>query len=470
MDTRITQRHYSIKFFSRSYEISAQTVLLVLIAAAISLRLLSSFLHGNTVTNLPGIHDQVSYDALARRVLDGNGFSFAQNYWPMTRAGEPTAHWSFLYTYYLAGIYALVGPHALAARMLQAVIVGGLQTYLVYCIGEKTFSKSVGLIAAGLTAFYIYFIYYSGALMTEPFYITAILFSLFIAMQIVENRSIRKEIILGVALGIAISITVLLRQVFLLFIPFLLLWIWFARSRRSLGVPVLSIFLSLSLLFLSILPISLYNQSRFGRFVLLNTNSGYAFFWGNHPIYGTHFLPILPVEMGTYQDLIPEDVRNLDEAALDQELLKRGFQFILDDPTRYILLSISRIPAYFMFWPSSDSSLFSNISRVVSFGLMLPFMLYGLFLTGKSSLLNKGNLIKNMFSSHEGLLVVFALIYTAIHLLTWALIRYRLPVDAVLIPFAALALCHLFRKIKRQDGTSVPDQDCRDESGIDVYT
>ncbi len=96
-----------------------------------------------------------------------------------------------------------------------------------------------------------------------------------------------------------------------------------------------------------ILPFTAYNYARFGRFVLLNTNSGYAFFWGNHPIYGTHFVPILTPEMGSYQDLIPPEVRNLDEAALDQELMRRGLQFVIDDPGRYLLLSLSRIPVLF---------------------------------------------------------------------------------------------------------------------------
>jgi hypothetical protein len=38
-------------------------------------------------------------------------------------------------------------------------------------------------------------------------------------------------------------------------------------------------------------------------------------------------------------------------------------------------------------------------------------------------------------------------IYTTIHLLTWTLVRYRLPVDAILIIFAGLALVELARRI-----------------------
>jgi 4-amino-4-deoxy-L-arabinose transferase-like glycosyltransferase len=424
-------------------------MLIAIVGIAILLRLLSAFYLGNKVVELPGIFDQISYDSLARRVLEGFGFTFAENHWPLTRAGEPTAHWSYLYTVYLVLVYAIFDSQPIMARILQAILVGWLHTYIIYRIGEKVFSRSIGLISAAITALYIYFFYYAGALMTEPYYIIAILFSLFITMLIADNGNHRQEIKLGIFLGISLGITVLFRQVFLLFFPFLFTWMWIARFRRNLGLPIVPTIISLSIVVLCIIPISIYNQARFGRFVLLNTNSGYAFYWGNHPIYGTHFIPILPAEMGTYLDLVPEDIRHLDEAALDQELLKRGIQFVLDDPKRYTLLSFSRIPAYFMFWPSPDSGLISNISRVGSFGIMLPFMLYGLFLSIREKRVEKGNRLLALFTSPEGLLLIFAVVYTVIHLLTWALIRYRLPVDAVLIPFAALGIQDLYSRFSR---------------------
>lgn len=440
--------HYSIKLFQKHITVRRQTILLMTIVTAILLRVGSAFLHGNQVDPLPGIFDQVSYDSLAQRLISGYGFSFPQLHWPLTRAGEPTAHWSYLYTLYLAAIYALFGHEPIIARLLQSVLVGGVQTYLIYLVAEKTFSRGVGLVAAGISAVYIYFVYYGAALMTEPFYITAILWSLLLAMQLAESDSRGRDIKLGLWLGIAIGITIVLRQVFLLFIPFLFAWIWSARLQRRLGLPILATALSFAVIALCVLPISLYNQARFGRFVLLNTNSGYAFFWGNHPIYGTQFIPILPGE--TYQDLIPQELRGLDEAALDQALLKRGIQFIVDDPKRYILLSISRIPAYFMFWPSPDSSLLSNISRVGSFGIALPFMMYGVVLSLRRKHKGDGKYLLDLFTSPAGLLLTFTIIYTSVHLLTWALIRYRLPVDAVLLPFAALALSTLYEQVRRK--------------------
>ena len=142
-----------------------------------------------------------------------------------------------------------------------------------------------------------------------------------------------------------------------------------------------------------------------------------------------------------YQSLIPKDLQSLDEAALDQALLIRGLKIVIDDPLRYIKLSISRIPVYFMFWPSSDSGTISNIARVGSFGIFWPFMLYGIILTTFSRKYSSG------LKSPAFLLLLFSIIYSIIHLLTWALIRYRLPVDAVLLVFASLAIVNIYLHI-----------------------
>lgn len=407
--------------------------LIAIIFVSVLLRVVVAFYMGNAIVELPGIFDQISYHNLAIRVLEGHGFTFGEMWWPITRAGEPTAHWSFPYTLYLVATYALFGVLPLFARIIQAIIVGILHPYITYRIGEKVFGRNIGLIAAAVTSLYIYYIYYGAALMTEPFYITSILFSLLFAMQLAESTDKKQDIKLGLALGISIGLTVILRQVFLLFIPFLFLWTWIARFKRSRKLPIVSTVLSFALIALFILPITFYNYSRFDRFVLVNTNSGYAFFWGNNPIYGTKFIPILPTS--EYQAMIPEEVRHLDEAALDSELLGRGIQFVIQDPMRYVLLSLSRIPPYFKFWYSPESSILSNISRIGSFGVMLPFILYGLFLSIK-----KSSSFWNLLASPQGLLLLFALIYSGAHILTWTLIRYRLPVDAVLIPFAGVAL------------------------------
>jgi hypothetical protein len=88
-----------------------------------------------------------------------------------------------------------------------------------------------------------------------------------------------------------------------------------------------------------------------------------------------------------------------------------------------------------MFWPAAETSTVNNLGRVLSFGLFLPVMIFGLWL-----------------SAHEWrrywFLYVFLIFYSVLHLLTWAMIRYRLPVDAVLLLFAALGLADLVQRLR----------------------
>ena len=324
--------------------------------------------------------------------------------------------------------------------------------------------------AAGLSALYIYFFYYAGALITEPFYIIGILWTFDVALRLATVRqnyelNSRPRITNGrlwLELGIALGVTILLRQLFLLFVPFLYLWLWWMNRQKTAEAqlqqprswqwqtdfwpPLKGMVVATSIVTLMIVPWTVRNYRAFGTFVPLNTNAGYAFFWGNHPIYGTHFVGILPDNGPSYLELIPTELRPLNEAEMDRALLQRGLGFIKADPVRYGWLSLSRAQEYFKFWPSADSGMISNMARVGSFGLYLPLMLYGLWL----SILLYRQPSKPAQRACIGLLYLFMVIYTMIHLLTWALIRYRLPVDAILILFAALGLVDLANRYRPQ--------------------
>jgi len=391
---------------------------------------------GEKVENLPGIFDQITYDRLAQNLLAGNGYSIDLDWWPATRAGEPTAHWSYLMTLFLYGIYALFGHHPLAARLIQAVTAGILTPWFTFRLGERLGNRTVGLISAAISAVYIYFFYYAGALMTETFFILAVLWMLNASFDFAQEPNWVNAVWLGLALGCGI----LLRQLLLLFIPFLIFWLLWVNWKT---INLRNYLLILVIPALMIIPFTIRNYLAFDQFILLNTNSGYAFFWGNHPIHGTEF--ISADETIDYQSLIPENLLSLDEAELGSELLSLGLGFVADDPVRYIKLSLSRISDYFRFWPSERSGLISNVSRVFSFGVMLPFMIYGLALTIKREIVGGVN---SFFSSPHFLLYMFIIIYTGIHLLTWAMIRYRLPVDAVMTYFAGIAIFELARRFK----------------------
>ncbi|MCP5095999.1 MAG: glycosyltransferase family 39 protein [Chloroflexi bacterium] len=436
--------------------------LMLIMITAVLLRVITSVaFFGNQIQDLPGTFDEVSYHNLAIRVMDGHGFSFGEPWWPGTAANEPTAHWSYLYTSFLIGVYSIFGRNPLVARVIQSVLVGIVMPWLVYRLSCRVFGRNadanmldatdglrreqkIGLIVAAISAVYVYFFYYAASLITEGFYIVGILWTFDTAVSIAQSKetTIKSWLLLGVALGF----TVLLRQLILLFAPFMLLWLWLAKRGNifyyAVPLMVTAVFM---------LPWTLRNYNAFDTIVPLNTNSGHAFFWGNHPRYGTKFTPILPTAV--YYAMVPEELKaqGLNEAEMDSALLKLGLEFVVEDPGRYIQLSLSRIAPYFMFWPSAESSPVSNVSRVASFGLFLPFMLYGLVL----SVGIKYSSWMARLTAPFTLFYLFMLVYAGMHILTWTLIRYRVPIDAIFILFAGWAILDLSERIQARRGQQV---------------
>lgn len=397
-------------------------LLVLIMLGAILVRLPIAFIMGDKVTVLPGIHDQVSYDALARSLLAGRGYSFTENWYPFTLANTPTAHWSFIYPLYLAGVYAITGYHPLAARLIQGVVGSALMCLLIYLIGRRVGNEEVGLAAAALAAVYGYFIYYSVALMTETFFIVLVLFVLYLSLELREKPTVARWLLLGLALGMA----GLLRQTMLLFVPFLLIWLFWEVRKDN--IHWWHFTLPIGVIVLLIVPWTIRNYLVYDQFLPLNSNAGYALYASNNPNLATDWrneAVVVPV---------PAELAGQNEAELNQTLTRKGMEFIMADPIRYLRLNLDKTLEYFKFWPSSESSRISNLNRVLSFGLYLPFMLWGLYLS---------------LSSWRSFvpLYLFMVIHTGIHLLTWPSPRYRLPVDAVFMVFAGLAILKLIQHV-----------------------
>ena len=90
---------------------------------------------------------------------------------------------------------------------------------------------------------------------------------------------------------------------------------------------------------LCILPFTIRNYRAYGDFLLLNSNAGYAMYSAQHPMHGTSFQEYAAAPL-------PADLagQGLTEAQWDKALMRRGIGFVLAEPGRYALLSLSRVP------------------------------------------------------------------------------------------------------------------------------
>jgi hypothetical protein len=123
-----------------------------------------------------------------------------------------------------------------------------------------------------------------------------------------------------------------------------------------------------------ILPFTIRNYRVYGQFLLLNSQYGQVLWNANHPDLGTRFVP-------DAMFAIPGDLEGADEVELTNDLMRRGMQLIAAEPWRFVQLSASRAATLFMFWPSRQSPLVSNIARTLSFAICLPFMIAGLVIS-----------------------------------------------------------------------------------------
>ncbi len=344
--------------------------LLVILVVGALLRLAMALYLGDKVELIPVAYDQIHFDNVAHSLLAGRGFSFTRPPWPFIEAGAPTAYVSFLYTLFLAGVYGVFGPHALVVRIIQALVCS-LMPWQVYLLVKRIWpmadgrwpqsvadsrwpmAEAVALVAAAITASYAYFVFYSATLMTEGFYLVTVVWALSLTLDLAKAPSAPR----WASWGLAVSLASLLRQVFMPLAALLFLYIlWQARRR----VKISHVVLAGGIAALLILPWTVRNYLAFDRFLLLNSQAGQVFWNANHPDMGADFDSIAMFP-------IPAELEGLNEAELDSALLRLGLQNVAADPGRFVRLSLSRLAAFFRFWPIPSASTFNNVARTVSF-------------------------------------------------------------------------------------------------------
>jgi len=386
-----------------------------ILIVALLLRVAIALLLGNAIRGYSGAQDEITYSMLGHRVAQGFGLTFPTNWYPWIKANAPQSYFSDTISYYLAAIYTVFGYQPLAARLITGLI-STASVALIYLLGARLFGRTVGLVAAGIAAVYAYLIYYGVTLVTEPLFIFALLVSMLLTYSLLDRPNTWKWLALGAALALA----VLLRMAVVFFVVPLLVWLaWRLKQQRWHAlIPLLVIALAVA-------PFTIQNYQTWGRFLLLEANFGHVFWNGNHPDSLGNFHPyrVFP---------IPPDVLALNnDVDITNELLRRGIQNVLNDPGMFVMLTITRLREFFLFWPTTESDLFANLLRVFSFGLMWPFAAAGLWLSRRQW--------RDLLPIY-----IFMVMHTGVYAVTWTMIRYRIPLDAFLIPFAAVAGVQLY--------------------------
>ena len=355
--------------------------------------------------NLP---DTATYERVGQEVFSGNIIQT-----PIHMPGYGI--WMFILNYITQNNYGVI---------FGDIIISCLTVYVIYLLSIELFkSEIIAKIGAIIFAIYPFSIFYSFNAVSETLFI----FFLYTSILMFYRRKFLYAYFL-------IILSIYVKPTSDIFAPFLILIFCFLIYRYSAVKTLRQLFIFYFLYSLLLSPWWVHNWNKYDNFVRLNLSMGYHLYSGNNPLNKSGGgIGGVDVNHGWTRDDMRE--RPLE---FDKKFKKDAFNFIKENPKKFIKLSIIKFKRFWQIYPYAEEykGIFYKILSIFSYGLVLIFSI--LFLT--SSL--KKFLIK------ISPLITIILLTTAIHCLTIASIRYRFPIEPILIVFASYYLYNQFKKFK----------------------
>lgn len=322
----------------------------------------------------------------------------------------------------IAATVKLFGCGVVGVKLLFAAI-SSLTIYIVGRVAYVLFKSTQAVVlAVAIAAFYPFFIYYSSLILSETlflFFVSLIFLSLFTC-----NAKNCWQV--GVLLGLGH----LVRPTFIYFLPFMWGWLYFFRKIRS--VPLV---LSMLCFVIVVLPWGIRNYSVLGEFHVTTSISGRVLWEGNNPWNLTGGVSGSFTDPHKHLENLPEGLNELER---DNWKKDQAVAFIKENPVHFVRLSLKKFSRFWHLWPNHESfdSWKYKLASLGSFGVVLVLFLMSPFIVTT-------NREKLFF------LYLFVLYYTAIHMVTIGSIRYRLPIEPLLIAIAGATLATILTKMTK---------------------
>jgi len=353
--------------------------------------------------------DEYEYWKMVTNFLSGKGLMVSET----LKAYRPPVYPLFIAILVNCG-FGIVG-----IRIVQAII-SAATSVLIYLLGKRVFSERIAILAGFIASFYPFFIFYTGFVLTETLFIFFMVAAVFSFIKIFDSRSVP---VYGIITGLITGIAGLCRPTMEAFFPFALIFVLFTvGSYRSRLLKVL--FVGIGFI-LALSPWIIRNFVVLGRFVPGTTMGGAVFWEGNNPY-----------SEGGPCRYFPEGIWQIDESRRDSIFYRITLDHIKQNPRRFIKLLGKK---FVRFWnvvlnASEYRSFFYRLVSILSFGLILPFFIVGIFIPPLDQ--------KKLF------LISIIVFFTIFHMIFLASIRYRVAIEPFLILIGCQGLFWVFDHIR----------------------
>ena len=390
--------------------------------------------------------DDVDFNYLGMKFAIGEGLT--------DKYGDPTTTRFPLYPVFLGIVYFIFGWHSGIVFVIQAVI-GAFTPIIVYFIAKEFFEHKISLIASLIAAIYPSYIVYSGRLMTENLFLPELALLMLLVIRMRRDFSIVNAVSAGAVLGLACLTRGVVVPMILLFPVYALL----AGGRKEIVSRLKNTVLMMAALGVVMTPWVVRNYLQFHR-IMLTSSSGGPVMWMSFA-----YLPVgnfFELDRAyAYVDSVGRDRAKLEEfhrilvednyfgmhgvrEGLKSFFPDREFpaseadlnKMMMDEVKSMIkahrgLLVVKTVKEFLRFWHFLDD----RGGYVVSYGVMLPFFIWGLWL------------LKRKLWEYAPLLAFF--------LYTWGMetafmsaARYRMPFEIVMIVIGAYGIYRIFQDSK----------------------
>jgi 4-amino-4-deoxy-L-arabinose transferase-like glycosyltransferase len=365
---------------------------------------------------------------VAKAIAAGKGFSSPLI---LVETG-PTAWFTPIYPYLVAGIFKVWGIFSATSHILIQTMncaFAALTIVPIHGIAKRTFGEGVGVAAAWTWVFLPTALYYPMTWVWDTA-MTALIFSLIFWATLAIRE--KHGLLPWAGYGALWAVGVLINPSILSLFPFFLGWlIWEARKA---AVPWAKPATAALLVFaICMVPWTIRNYRVFGKFIVLRSNFGLELWLGNNPA--------VTDTMGQWQH--PDDnpveaakYKRTGEVAYMREKERAAFAFMQTHPGDALNLSFRRFVDIWLGSTDSPLDVWSSGNLIGTSFLLLNSLLSVLCLLGALYTYRARHPEAIPFAM---VLLVFPLVFY----LTHSSLRYRFPMDPIMLILAASAVAHL---------------------------
>ena len=322
--------------------------------------------------------------------------------------------WMFLFNFITQNNYGVI---------IGDIIISCLTVYVIYLLSYEIFKKKeISIISALIFALYPFSIFYSISALSETLFVFLLLLSILMFY--------RNDFFYG---SLLIILSIYIKPTPDIFAPFLILIFSLVIKKYSFKKSIFHLCIYYTLYILLLSPWWFHNWKKYDGFVRINLSGGYHLYSGNN-IKNKTGGGIGGIDVD--HNWSDEDIKYRG-IEFHNKFKKEAYNFIKENPKEFVNLTMIKFLRFWRIYPYTDEykgTIYKLISTL-SYGIILILSILFIFNSKK-------------FLRIISPLLTIIFFTTAIHCITIASIRYRYPIEPILIIFASYTIYKYLKKTK----------------------